>query len=72
MSLIRGPNGLCPCPVCEIPATEQKNLAIEPQHPLRDPDRVRAIVENTTLTKGQMDELLKPLGLRPLKASLSL
>ncbi|KAI0336130.1 hypothetical protein GY45DRAFT_1291847 [Cubamyces sp. BRFM 1775] len=67
MALIRGPNGLMPCPSCEVPAEEQKNLAVEPQHPTRDYQRIQEIVEDESLTKGAMESLLKPLGLRAIK-----
>ncbi|KAI0324005.1 hypothetical protein GY45DRAFT_1314512 [Cubamyces sp. BRFM 1775] len=67
MSLIHGPNGLCPCPVCEIPANEQQYLSIQPTHPARDPSHVQAIVEDASLNKAQMEEVLKPMGIRPLK-----
>lgn len=68
MTLIRGYGGLCPCPRCLVPAG---HLA-EPDtvYPPRDVQEVQSIVFDTTLSKGEKDELLKPLGMRAVVVRL--
>ncbi|KAH9901641.1 hypothetical protein C8Q73DRAFT_636091 [Cubamyces lactineus] len=67
MSLNRGPKGLSPCPVCLVPQDKQIFLGLEPQYPYREAAPVQALLDNTELTKRQLDEALKPMGLRPVE-----
>ena len=67
MSLNRGPKGLSPCPVCLVPQDKQIFLGLKPQYPYREAAPVQALLDNTELTKRQLDEALKPMGLRPVE-----
>ncbi|KAI0644335.1 hypothetical protein C8Q79DRAFT_913714 [Trametes meyenii] len=67
MSLIRGPNGKCPCPVCLVPQDQQMNLGEVPQYPYRDPAVAQALVEDTTLKGEEKEKKFKALGLRPVE-----
>ncbi|KAH9892021.1 hypothetical protein C8Q73DRAFT_650423, partial [Cubamyces lactineus] len=67
MSLIRGPKGLSPCPVCLVPQDKQIFLGLKPQYPFREAAPVLDLLNNTELTKRQLNEALKPMGLRPVE-----
>ncbi|KAH9888565.1 hypothetical protein C8Q73DRAFT_776637 [Cubamyces lactineus] len=67
MSLNRGPKGLSPCPVCLVPQDKQMVLGLQPEHPYRDAEPIQALLDNADLTKRQLDEALKPMGLRPVE-----
>ena len=66
MSLIRGLNGSCPCPVCLVPQNQQSNLGIEPLYPLRTINDGASILANQEMTIGEKESALKVLGLRPI------
>ena len=70
MTLIRGSGGLCPCPRCLVPSA---SLA-EPDrvYPMRDIDHIQDVVLDEELSKGEKDEILKPLGMRAVVVSLNL
>lgn len=62
MALIRGVRGLCPCPICLV-----RNTKLSDVHTIcerRTADTAQSIVEDTTTSKTEKDEQLKPLGLR--------
>lgn len=65
MVLNRGPWGLYPCCVCEVPKDEQDNLSIT--HPSRNMEAIKAIVLHPTMLKTAKDALLKAMGLRYVK-----
>ncbi|KAI0649720.1 hypothetical protein C8Q79DRAFT_1062206 [Trametes meyenii] len=67
MSLIRGPKGKCPCPVCLVPQDQQTNLGEVPLYPYRDPAVAQALVEDPTLKGEEREKKFKSLGLRPLE-----
>ncbi|TFK83026.1 hypothetical protein K466DRAFT_666133 [Polyporus arcularius HHB13444] len=64
MTLIRGVNGLFPCPVCLVPAEEQAELGLSPLYPLRNQEQGKEIVLNTTLSDRQKEERLKKISIR--------
>ena len=67
MSLIRGAKGLCPCPICLIPADQLSDL--ETKYPLRTAEGSQAIVHDAEAcqTVADAEELLKDAGLRPVQ-----
>ena len=67
MCLIRGTNGLCPCPWCLVPAEEQSNLS--QKYPLRQVEGTKSIVIDESLAFSRKDEMLKSQGIRPLSVS---
>ncbi|KAH9848281.1 hypothetical protein C2E23DRAFT_739970 [Lenzites betulinus] len=67
MALIRGVNGLSPCPVCLVPQDQQSILGIQPLYPLRQHSDVEPHLDNKNLNKGQLEAIIKPLGIRPIK-----
>ncbi|KAI0374197.1 hypothetical protein BV20DRAFT_1041702 [Pilatotrama ljubarskyi] len=72
MSLIRGVNGLFPCPVCRVPRDQQIVLGIQPKFPLREHVDGETILRNPTLSNAEKDAQMKQLGLRPLSIGASL
>ncbi|EIW78276.1 hypothetical protein CONPUDRAFT_60954 [Coniophora puteana RWD-64-598 SS2] len=66
MSLIRGPKGKCPCPVCLIP---RENLHdSQTTYEYRTPQQGRdAMATYTNVSKGAGEQELKGYGLRPGK-----
>ena len=69
MALIRGQRGKRPCPICLVPDTELSNLRVK--HPERTMHTTKIKVESVLyLPKTVREETLKPLGLRPVKASI--
>ncbi|KAJ7708057.1 hypothetical protein B0H17DRAFT_1156021 [Mycena rosella] len=64
MSLIRGLQGLYPCPICFVPWNEQSDLSTE--HPLRTGLGSQLIVEEARVkrTALEREEILKDNGLR--------
>ena len=67
MSLNRGPKGLSPCPVCLVPQDKQIFLGLKPQYPYREAAPIQALLDDNKLTKRQLNEALKPMGLRPVE-----
>ena len=67
MCLIRGVNGLCPCPWCLVPKEMQSNLSAK--YPSRDIGDVQPIVENEQLSFSAKDDLLKSKSYRPISVS---
>ncbi|KAG1729317.1 uncharacterized protein EDB91DRAFT_1239239 [Suillus paluster] len=65
MSLIRGHGGKCPCPVCLVPLAELHNLS--KTYPLRSVEEAKEALHIHGLSKAQGKEILKVLGLRPVK-----
>jgi len=72
MALIRGINGLCPCPVCLVPSKEQQNIT--KQFPLRTADHTKKVIEEmkSKRTEAEKDELLKGYGIRAVSVNLIL
>ncbi|KAI0690406.1 hypothetical protein C8T65DRAFT_745808 [Cerioporus squamosus] len=64
MTLIRGVNGLFPCPVCLVPADEQAELGLAPLYPLRTQEQAQSIVMNPNLSDRKKEEKLKAIGVR--------
>ncbi|RPD68252.1 hypothetical protein L226DRAFT_527358 [Lentinus tigrinus ALCF2SS1-7] len=67
MSLIHGPNGLAPCPICLVPKDQQHVIHWPPDtaYPLQDYQEVQEIVEKH-MSAGAKEALLQPLGIRPV------
>ncbi|KAG2114095.1 hypothetical protein BD769DRAFT_1630026 [Suillus cothurnatus] len=65
MSLIRGRNGKCPCPVCLVPLAELHDLS--KTYPLRSMEEAKEALRIYRHSKAQGEELLKILGLRPVE-----
>ncbi|KAI0369554.1 hypothetical protein BV20DRAFT_1078292 [Pilatotrama ljubarskyi] len=70
MSLIRGVNGLFPCPVCRVPRDQQIVLGIQPKFPLREHADGETILRNSALSNAEKEAQMKQLGLRPLSAGI--
>ncbi len=66
MALIRGPNGLAPCPVCLVPKNEQQYLKLPSGHPPRDWRAVQAIVKSN-MSATKKEALLQPHGWRAVE-----
>jgi hypothetical protein len=64
MALIRGLQGLYPCPICFVPWNEQSDLSSE--HPDRTGPESQRIVEEarSKVTAAEREEILKDNGLR--------
>ncbi|KAF7798759.1 hypothetical protein EIP86_009984, partial [Pleurotus ostreatoroseus] len=62
MLLTRGTKGLCPCPICLVPAEKQDSIG--KFWPLRKPKKIKAIVEDQSLRATAKDALLKEMGAR--------
>lgn len=64
MALIRGFGGLCPCPICLIPATKLSDLS--EKYPLRSALESQALVQDARNagSAAAREELLKVYGLR--------
>jgi len=71
MALIRGINGYCPCLVCLIPNTEQRNIT--KQFPLRTVVQTKRVIEEmkSKRTEAEKEELLKEHGIRAVSVRLS-
>lgn len=67
MVLTRGSGGLCPCPVCLVPQDKQHILGVQPLHPLRQHSDAQPFVENKTLKKKALEQIIQPLGIRPVE-----
>ncbi|KAG1836025.1 hypothetical protein F4604DRAFT_1943802 [Suillus subluteus] len=65
MSLIRGHGGKCPCPICLVPLAELHNLS--KTYPLRSVEEAKEVLHIHGLSKAQGEEILKALGLQPVK-----
>ncbi|KAI0368253.1 hypothetical protein BV20DRAFT_1084963 [Pilatotrama ljubarskyi] len=66
MSLTRGATGLFPCPICRVPRDKQIILGIQPQFPLRQPSDGQTLLNDTTLSKKDLESKLQALSLRPV------
>jgi hypothetical protein len=63
MALIRGLNGLYPCPICLVPYDQQSDLS--KSHTLRTAAHTKGIYEaGLQVTAVEREELLKSEGLR--------
>lgn len=69
MSLIRGFNGLCPCPVCMVPHKDQRSLT--KPFPLRSVDSTKTVMElvKSKRTAGDKENILKENGIRAISVS---
>ena len=67
MSLIRGPNGKCPCPVCLVTGENIMNHLV--MAVLRADEQGEHIVNDDTTNKKTKEAKLKILGLRNVKVS---
>lgn len=65
MALLKGINGKCPCPVCQISGTELANLSTH--YPLRHASQAQHVMENKNLGKTAKSAELKVLGLRAIE-----
>lgn len=65
MSLIRGRNGKCPCPVCLVPLAELHDLS--KTYAIRSIEEAMEALRVYKRSKAQGEELLKALGLRPVE-----
>jgi hypothetical protein len=67
MTLIRGVQGLYPCPVCLIPWDQQSDLSV--RHVLRTAEQTQGILReaDAAQTREAAEELLKDYGLRDVK-----
>lgn len=67
MALIRGKNGLCPCPICLAPGKELMNLL--QNHPQRTSDQSESVFQRAAGFKslGDKELLFKEFSLRPVK-----
>ena len=68
MVLIRGLKGLCPCPVCLIPAQEQSNLLVDPVY-RTGADSMETYNKVATFTQKDAENVLKPKSLRRIFVS---
>ena len=68
MVLIRGLKGLCPCPVCLIPAQEQSNLLVNSVYCTRA-DLMETYNKVATFTQKDTENVLKPKSLRQKSVS---
>jgi len=70
MALIRGANGLCPCPICLVPKDEQLAHAIEGYEHRTAVQTKKLVEEASKLTTNTTKEaVLKPYGLREIPVS---
>ncbi|KAJ6611518.1 hypothetical protein B0H10DRAFT_2165819 [Mycena sp. CBHHK59/15] len=69
MALIRGLQGLYPCPMCFVPWNEQSDLSQATEHPLRTGAQSERIlkVARTKRTVAEREEMLKDNGLRDVE-----
>jgi hypothetical protein len=69
MALIRGLNGLCPCPICLVPKNEQRNISGTYQ--LRTAANVKMLVDKAEncQTEAEKEEVLKTEGIRGVSVS---
>ncbi|KAI0337232.1 hypothetical protein BDW22DRAFT_1340223 [Trametopsis cervina] len=67
LALIRGLQGLAPCTICLIPKGKLADLSV--QYPERNQQEIERII-NKEEAKGQKENILKPMGLRPVKNAL--
>lgn len=67
MALIRGLQGLYPCPMCFVPWNEQSDLSTV--HPMRTGDGSQQILEEARAkrTAAEREEHLKDHGLREVE-----
>jgi hypothetical protein len=67
MTLIRGVQGLYPCPVCLVPWDQLSDLSV--RHVLRTAEQTQGILReaDAAQTRGAAEELLKDYGLRDVK-----
>lgn len=67
MALIRGFRGLCPCPVCLVPNSEQRRIT--GNYTLRTAVEVQQLFEEVKKcrTEAEKEEILKEQGLRPVE-----
>jgi hypothetical protein len=69
MALIRGVNGLCPCPVCLVPGEKQHDPSTKWK--LRDMNETRKLIKGAKEGKrNQWEPKLKENGLRKIEVSL--
>jgi hypothetical protein len=68
MALIRGSNGLCPCPVCLVPLGKQHDPSTKWKP--RDMNETQELVKAAKQGKhSQWEPLLKEQGLRKLEVT---
>jgi hypothetical protein len=67
MSLIRGAQCKCPCPVCLVPREELSDLT--KTHAIRSAKDAQAALDVYRQSKSQGEALLKALGLRAVAVS---
>ncbi|KAH9911521.1 uncharacterized protein BXZ73DRAFT_56902, partial [Epithele typhae] len=67
MSLIRGMNSACPCPICLVPRDKQVVLAPQPLYPRRDVQAIKALVRRRDLPAKEKEALCKATGIRDLE-----
>ncbi|KAG2352431.1 hypothetical protein BDR07DRAFT_1455035 [Suillus spraguei] len=65
MLLICDHGGKCPCPMCLVPLTELHDLS--KTYPLRSVEEAKEVLHTYGLSKAQGKEILKALGLQPVK-----
>lgn len=65
MSLIRGRNGKCPCPICIVPLDSLDDLS--QVFPLRNMTDAQEALDVYDRSRSDGEEVLKALGLRPVQ-----
>ena len=67
MALIQGFRGLCPCPVCLVPNSEQHKIT--GNYKLRTAVEVQQLLEEVKKcqTEAEKEEMLKEQGLHPVE-----
>ncbi|KAF9231165.1 hypothetical protein BU15DRAFT_90973 [Melanogaster broomeanus] len=65
MSLIRGRNGKCPCPVCLVPLDQLHDLS--KTFALRTMDQGQDALRRYNYSRAEGEAILKALGLRPIE-----
>jgi hypothetical protein len=70
MALIRGMEGLCPCPICLVPADKQLDLSVD--HHLRTAEETKGILQQAGAMQSavEKEEILKTYGLRSIEVCL--
>jgi hypothetical protein len=69
MTLIRGLNGLCPCPRCLVPRDQLYDLQVD--YPLRTVQHTKDLHNQARdlVRKEDKNQLFKNCGLRPIEVS---
>jgi hypothetical protein len=70
MALIRGLNGLCPCPICLVPPDKQMDLSED--YDLRTASKSEGLIKKASemTLASDKEALLKIYGLRPVKVRI--